>query len=603
MRRNKYITEIMSFTKLRDKIDIPRFQRTIVWTQESKEKFIKTVSDGYPFGSLLVYDSENKLTLIDGLQRYSTLLDFERNPLKYIKIHNTAQAEFNDAFNFLNSITEEFYSDSKKNQFYDIFRETFEDLSSQLRIENFINAFLSKLSDRLVPELNGVGINKQNAFRDVIQKILDELKSVIDLSTLEIPVIKFSGDKNDLPTIFENMNSNGTALSKYEIFAAVWNKSVFEIEDEEILDRVDRKYQEMINRSKVEIENYTVGSIKSSREINLFEYCYAVGKLIIEKCNFLFGSKSSDDSQVDSVGFSLVTSVLGIHLREVKNIYKYFEKLEDTKKMTSLKNAIIECAKEVENYLEKFLKIVDGKVFYKYSELQAISFVTTLFRIRYNLDIESLNLSKNTGFNYQSLLGKFQKQIHFHYFYDMIRNHWSGTGDNKLYDDMKQNIDYHRYTEVITRNSWQQLLAQWLSEQERKKSSAITEDKKIFLLFITRETISKYNYKKFDFEHCVPKDSFNHEKFKDQDIPLSAIGNLCIFPAHENRSKKEMTIYQMIDSKLSVLTENQTELSDFHYPSRAELEFVGSNEFNMFTYKEFIRKRHEYYINQFLDQL
>ncbi|WP_142295435.1 DUF262 domain-containing protein, partial [Staphylococcus aureus] len=49
-----------------------------------------TLKDGFPFGSILLYEYENdnKYSLIDGLQRYSTMVDFMENPTNYIEFED-----------------------------------------------------------------------------------------------------------------------------------------------------------------------------------------------------------------------------------------------------------------------------------------------------------------------------------------------------------------------------------------------------------------------------------------------------------------------------------------------------------------------------------
>lgn len=45
--------------------------------------------NGYPFGSFLLYrENPEKFLLVDGLQRYSTLIEFSKNPLSFVKIYD-----------------------------------------------------------------------------------------------------------------------------------------------------------------------------------------------------------------------------------------------------------------------------------------------------------------------------------------------------------------------------------------------------------------------------------------------------------------------------------------------------------------------------------
>ena len=70
----------------RYEIRIPVFQRGIVWNDEQKKKLIESIKLGYPVGSLMAYETyeENKpvWSLIDGLQRTSTIIEYLDKPFK-----------------------------------------------------------------------------------------------------------------------------------------------------------------------------------------------------------------------------------------------------------------------------------------------------------------------------------------------------------------------------------------------------------------------------------------------------------------------------------------------------------------------------------------
>ena len=84
----KYKVETKSFSYLKERIEIPRFQRGLRWRPEKRKGFIKTLKAGLPVGSLLLYpkeQNENKYLVVDGLQRFSTMLEYAREPFKYIE--------------------------------------------------------------------------------------------------------------------------------------------------------------------------------------------------------------------------------------------------------------------------------------------------------------------------------------------------------------------------------------------------------------------------------------------------------------------------------------------------------------------------------------
>lgn len=85
--KSQYDVENMDYTSLEDKVILPKFQRRLVWSTKEKENFIETLHNGFPFGSILIYkyEDDTKFSLIDGLQRYTTIRDYQNHPEKYIE--------------------------------------------------------------------------------------------------------------------------------------------------------------------------------------------------------------------------------------------------------------------------------------------------------------------------------------------------------------------------------------------------------------------------------------------------------------------------------------------------------------------------------------
>ena len=81
----KYELAQIKFKDLRGQIKIPRFQRGLVWNEEKKGEFIRTLKAGLPIGVLLLSKAPNgKYHVIDGLQRFSTMVDYANDYFKYV---------------------------------------------------------------------------------------------------------------------------------------------------------------------------------------------------------------------------------------------------------------------------------------------------------------------------------------------------------------------------------------------------------------------------------------------------------------------------------------------------------------------------------------
>ncbi len=60
----KYELDQIKFFDLRDKIEIPKFQRGLVWGGEKKKEFIKSLKAGLPIGVLLLSKTQEGKYLV-----------------------------------------------------------------------------------------------------------------------------------------------------------------------------------------------------------------------------------------------------------------------------------------------------------------------------------------------------------------------------------------------------------------------------------------------------------------------------------------------------------------------------------------------------------
>src|SRR5690606_14938955 len=94
-------------------IVMPDFQRSLVWSKDQKKEFIQSAVEGNPFGILLLYDdvTTRKLTVIDGLQRFTTLKRYDENPFEFFEITPSEYPEINRIQKYIEEVYE---SDSQE---------------------------------------------------------------------------------------------------------------------------------------------------------------------------------------------------------------------------------------------------------------------------------------------------------------------------------------------------------------------------------------------------------------------------------------------------------------------------------------------------------
>ncbi len=593
----QYEIKSLLYNELKQLVKLPKFQRSIVWSDDSRKNFIETIRNGFPFGSLLLYeinDSSYKYQLVDGLQRFSAIQDYEENKYKYVKLENIANNEFNAIFDCYEKFTQAELSNAVKEKFIKIISEEFKKYN-----EPSDKALPFVVIEKLTQEMPILNDGKLiTEIGNLISQIEKKVQQDINLSVLSLPVIVFRGNKSELPSVFERINSGGTKLSKYEIFAASWADINYKINDNEILQWVDSKYEDMIEKSGIYILGYEPGSIKDSGEINLFEYAYAVGKIIREKCPEIFENREIDASQIDSIGFALLIVCLGGTIAQMGKLPDYFTK-DSSEQLINLKDKIVECSQKANDILKKYIVSSDEKICTKYMEAQIVSIIATLFKIRYSIGT-GLKIRPNDKSN--SIVKIFEKNMPKHYLYDLIKGYWDSTGDKKVAELLGLNINDNKYLKSIEDENWRVILDEWMSTQETKLSKNVNITQKLFLNFLDKLSTKPqtlYSNYSFDVEHIIPIKRLT-DRFKEGSF--SAIGNLCFLPSFENRSKKDKTLYEQIDEK-SIIYKLDVEVltKGLHYAERSEIDFIKGSSFTKEQYLSFLQNRHTYLAKTFVE--
>lgn len=154
---------------------------------------------------------------------------------------------------------------------------------------------------------------KEFEIGDMIEPMMKNYKDICKkINDTRIPAIVLTGDPDLLPVLFERINTKGTPLSKYEIYAATWFGEKFKIDDKFIeLVKANRDRYDVMVDGRSDITDFDSKSFMSQRELNVFEICFGFGKFLCHTWPHLFGN-SHNDKQVDSIGFTLINCCLGV---------------------------------------------------------------------------------------------------------------------------------------------------------------------------------------------------------------------------------------------------------------------------------------------------
>ena len=599
----KYDVDAKRYDELKGKVSAPKFQRNFVWRKKARKELITSIKNGLPIGSFLLQDLGNgKFNIIDGRQRFSTLLDYENHRYEYIEDTDITDEKIISLLSNVKSINSMFtnYTESARKS---IVSDVKKIALKQLRTPNATQSdVVYEIQETIKDRFPGISRDDGKALAKEVDAFYKSIWQILDTSNIELPCIIFKTDVNDdeIVSTFVNLNTKGTKLSKYDLYSASWQNDIIMVDDDEIIDKVISKYKDSLdNNQNIETVDFNETEIRNSKEINVFEYAYALSKLIGEKCqNKMYQTK--DASEVDSLGFSILASILNVPTKKMVILSK---KIISSKiNYVDLKNKIIECALKVQNQLEWYCTTPDKKLVYDHSFNQLVSYIVTVFKACYEITVDG-RIVDNTNKN---KVKDFLSNLPMWYLYDNIRGFWLGSGDTKL-DNLVINNDIFssRYFGKVSEDSFRNTMFEWLEEENSDKNTSVKNETKLFINYILKKRCSE-PHNSMDFEHIIPQARLDMLMTRDKNVAgVSSPSNLTMIPSFDNRSKREKTYYELIDSKDETAMSYDKELLDkYLYPERADIRFVeAQSDFTVENYNRFKKDRTNQLINLFFDEL
>lgn len=546
------------------KITIPKYQRGAVWNKQQKDKLIDSMNKGYPFGSILLYENDNRRQIIDGLQRSTTIIEFVKNPAKFFTDDNINEETINKIIDRIGVVGSR--------------------SGIELKLENIIKDWVTKnhhtmqdvqrmqygdLVDEIIHEWP-TSESSKNEIKLLVKDMFNAFQDVCNnIANMQIPALVYEGDESLLPEIFERINSQGAKLTKQQIYSATWAHDIVKLEslqfDEIITNNRDR-YENMLDES-MELDDYNPTELIRQKEVNIFELVFGFGKMISRKYPYLFTFDEKDKTKVESIGFNLINACLVQRSSNMRKLNTNLKELIglDTQHIESFLARIIDAIEYVDKRLGAGTKFKgntrsDSRVYPLHTEMQITSIIATVFIARHALfelndrgDVQNLTIDTFT-FNqkWSYMKDKFNRNILLIYSMDILGQKWKGSGDKKL-DNIV--IDSYYYDREVSWKEFEQVLDVYYStlnseRNERKQVAAPKEPEKLVLNLIYSKIFSASDQNdgsNYDIEHLAPKNLMK-EKIcgysEDFRLPISSIGNLCLLPEYDNRVKKDKTIYQ-----------------------------------------------------------
>jgi hypothetical protein len=534
------------------RIEIPKFQRHLVWNQQQKVELIDSIHKGYPIGAILLFKRPNPTgghelyQVVDGLQRTSTLVGYSEEPLVYASSNLFPESA-------ISLLATQLGKDPAH------VRRAVEDWMRETKRLKFSAGFSpNKLADRLQDVLDvRVAGSHVNEFMDGIASALDSLQTSVDVSSVTLPVVTYSGSEGELPEIFERINQSGTGLNKYEVFAATWiTNSETLVTSESVRVAVNEKYATLISRG------FAISGLESDRAIqdfNLFEYLFGLGKCLVRGHSLMFSEKS-DPAETEPAAFSLSCVIRGHQLARMSKLPDFMPRAEDgVIDPSTMESAILTAATAVQNWLSPFIGLRlnntgDG-IDIAHGELQMVSMIARAIAGRWD---------SRGGWSerpdWQSDWTALKAAMPQHYLMDLVEETWRGPIYSTLFarvwdvgDDGQIVAPSNHYARPIDRKTWDNSLDTWFGKQlvrEQRSRPYVRSVDRLFLRFVYTGLVSHKDDKgqQFELEHLFPVSRLK-EVIAASDgpgWPISCIANLALFTKSLNREKSKLTISEFL---------------------------------------------------------
>jgi uncharacterized protein with ParB-like and HNH nuclease domain len=563
------------------KIIIPKYQRGLVWKSDQKKLFIDSIKDGFPIGSLLLFKTNgDTYSLTDGLQRTSTLLDYSKNPTKYFE---------------KTDIPDELIKLLNLNKYGDDIKDCIVSWTKLRKGFQESDGFSSSKLAQEIDKTLSLSLSKEKHIKlgDNLVHFIENLKKQSDIFNSKIPVIIYTGDEDNLPTIFERLNSQGTQLSKYQIYAATWANYKFKIKNKVIISNISQKYESLIAEG-LQIDGFSSDTRSQEKfateEFTFFEYLFGLGKYLTETYKDIFGESKREE---ESIGFNLTAICLGVSIRTMKILPESFKNITNNyNNQEEFEKALFDSIVIAQNILKpytnpKFNSKGVGKKAIYHSEFQIISIVAKIFQTKYDLKNLNLNLELRD-------LKRLQINIPYHYLYHILQGYWGNNGDNKAFSECNS----ENYKNPISHLRWEELLNRWNDEQINQKHKSRTSLPKHSILFLKYiythliTTYQEYSDLAFEIEHLVPIKQVEDEISHYGGMPINHIGNLTLLDKKLNNAKKDDTIYQYHFYNRGAV--NLKEVEKLTFTVSKDLSFTGVKErkvIELNAYNEFVTER------------
>jgi hypothetical protein len=530
-------------------ITIPRFQRSLVWSEPQRRMLVDSLYRGYPIGAILGYQTgkksgtRNVIQIVDGLQRTTAINEYLKQPLYYAPVDRVFSEGFVESVVKIVGLDQS--SDSNSNVY-----SALESWMKEVKITRMGAAFSHNTLIKTLASKLGVEKDVFDPLVDSINNELGDVQARVQaVESVAIPVVLYSGNVSHIPIIFERINNQGTKLSKYEILASSWVTSQTKITNPDIRKAISGKYDVLIKRG-FEIDGLPENGNIDIDKFNLYEYLFGLGKVLEDDHGMLFGNGGEPDESTPTA-FVLVTTAHGLRnskMSDLESVIRTRQGNDSPLDLGQLESALLKSRDAISQALAPYLSIKLHKKadteFVAHSQNQILSLIAA-----YLVNAFDVETWKPKAASEMARANAIAKNAPAHYLFDMLAKRWRGSGDSRLFemvwsgdDNNLSPSDY--YSNALDAESIKSALVDWHEDQLTKKQKErpnVTGTAQTVLMFLYSGLVPVLadRMDTYELEHLFPVAVLAEKilRLNDDGWPISALGNLTLLPKDINRIK------------------------------------------------------------------
>ncbi len=598
----KYTSKQYTYSHLRGTFNLPTFQRRLVWSVKQKQEFIETLSLGFPFGSVLIYQylGQGK-TLIDGLQRISTIQDYEKSPEKYIDLESEAEELIKIFILSDEDRNNEKFINGLKKEIKKIFTGLLQANSPKYYyLEDGIknSETLSRYHDSLLSRSIG----------ELQYEILEKKKNFLDVDNIEIPTIEFLGDVSELAKVFENLNKGGKKLTKYQVFAAQWSNDIIHLNDKAnndiLLEAIINRYVTLNENRDIKIEDFSADEMREQKTINLSELCYGIGKLILKASPVFYKSRKIEQVEdlADEIGYSTMGIIFGVDNKKLHTLKNKVDEVLNADLLEDLIGKVLKIYSNINSHFEKNLKLFNQNLTYENKKISNFKFLSYFADLWVNnFSITKDGQVKDYSSGQDRTYSKSLNNLIYYYLQDAALNIWGNAGDSRL---NSYYLDRSRtYSIRPSKEDFEETLKFWFKDRVSNHSLMFDDISKLILtvyynLVPNNGLIDGRNH---DFEHIIVKAKLK-DRYVKLKIPGGTLGNMMFLDSSINRKKRDLNLYKLVASGENIAEKFKDVAL---YPTEQEINTieVSLNNENGELATQFITKRGNTIIEKLVEKM